>query len=137
MSEQLDEMLAIQNELEAAKKPRREHAEGWEPGVAWNGKEGTITTSALPAENAPDWTTVLRVWGLNPDLFEVVEPVLFNVWGDPLGTLNRQWKGKVIQKRVAVDGDVATLISEIKKFKPRQYPHQLQHQHRLWRQETP
>jgi len=117
--EDLIEFLNVQQELDAGKKPRREHAEGWEPGVAWNGKEGTITTSAIPAENAPDWNTVLKVWGLNPDLFEVVEPVLFNVWGDPLGTLNRQWKGKVIQKRVAIDGDVQTLISEIKKFKPR------------------
>jgi predicted phosphodiesterase len=120
MSEDLIEFLNVQQELDAGKKPRREHAEGWEPGVAWNGKEGTITTSALPAENAPDWNTVLKVWGLNPDLFEVVEPVLFNVWGDPLGTLNRQWKGKVIQKRVAIDGDIQTLISEIRKFKPKQ-----------------
>ena len=119
MPEDLIEFLNVQQELDAGKKPRREHAEGWEPGVAWNGKEGTITTSAIPAENAPDWNTVLKVWGLNPDLFEVVEPVLFNVWGDPLGTLNRQWKGKVIQKRVAIDGDVETLIGEIKKFKPK------------------
>jgi hypothetical protein len=119
MSEQLDEMLAIQNELESAKRPRREHAEGWEPGVAWNGKEGVLTTSVIPGENAPNWDTVLKVWGLDPEMFEVVEPVLMNVWGDPLGTLNRQWKGKVIQKRVAVDSDVAEMISEIKKFKPR------------------
>ena len=59
MSRELDEILAVQQDLDAGKKPRREHAEGWEPGVAWNGKEGTITTSALPAENAPDWNSVL------------------------------------------------------------------------------
>ena len=122
MSEELKEFLAVQRDIDSAKRPERKHAEGWEPGVAWNGKEGTITTDALPAENAPDWSTILRVWGLNPELFEVVEPVLFNVWGDPLGRLNRQWKGKVIQKRIAVDGDVATLIKQIQSYKPKRAP---------------
>ena len=119
MAEGLEEILQVQQEIDAAKRPERKHAEGWEPGVAWDGKQGTITTDALPAENAPDWSTILRVWGLNPDLFEVVEPVLFNVWGDPLGRLNRQWKGKVVQKRVAADSDVAALIKEIKAHKPK------------------
>jgi predicted phosphodiesterase len=117
MSEPLEEFLKIQNDIEQTKRPARTHAEGWEPGVAWNGREGTITTDALPAENAPDWTTILRVWGLDPERFTVVEPVLFNVWGDPLGRLNRQWKGKVIQKKAAGDADIDALIAEIKKHK--------------------
>ena len=116
----LGEILAVQNELDAAKRPQRPHPQGWEPGIAWDGKEGTITTDAMPAENAPDWRTILKVWGLDPERFEVVEPVLFNVWGDPLGRLNRQWKGKVIQKRIAVDNDMAALIKEIGKRKSKQ-----------------
>jgi predicted phosphodiesterase len=118
LDETLDEILAVQNEIDAAKRPQRPHPQGWEPGVAWDGKEGTITTDALPAENAPDWRTILKVWGLDPDRFEVVEPVLFNVWGDPLGRLNRQWKGKVVQKRTATGADVDALISEIRKHRP-------------------
>jgi hypothetical protein len=44
------------------------------------------------------------MWGLDPEFFAVVEPVLFNVWGDPLGVLNRQWKGKVVRIQDAKDG---------------------------------
>ena len=113
----MEEILAVQNELEEPKAPSRTHSQGWEPGVAWNGKEGTIVTGALPAENAPNWDTILKVWGLDPDKFQVVEPVLFNVWGDPLGQLNRQWKGKVVQRTVSQDADVERLIQEIKKHK--------------------
>ncbi len=51
----MEEILAVQNELEEPKSPSRTHSQGWEPGVAWNGKEGTIVTGALPAENAPNW----------------------------------------------------------------------------------
>jgi predicted phosphodiesterase len=113
----MDEILAVQNELDEPKAPTRHHAQGWEPGVAWNGKDGTIVTGALPAENAPNWDTILKVWGLDPEKFQVVEPVLFNVWGDPLGQLNRQWKGKVIQRTVSEDADMERLIQEIKKHK--------------------
>ena len=113
----MEEILAVQNELEEPKSPSRTHSQGWEPGVAWNGKEGTIVTGALPAENAPNWDTILKVWGLDPDKFQVVEPVLFNVWGDPLGQLNRQWKGKVVQRTVSQDADLERLVQEIKKHK--------------------
>jgi predicted phosphodiesterase len=113
----MEEILAVQNELEEPKAPSRTHSQGWEPGVAWNGKEGTIVTGALPAENAPNWDTILKVWGLDPDKFQVVEPVLFNVWGDPLGQLNRQWKGKVVQRTVSQDADMERLVQEIKKHK--------------------
>jgi predicted phosphodiesterase len=119
MNKAFDEILAVQQEIEAAKRPKREHPEGWEPGVAWDGKQGTITSTAMPADNAPDWDTILRVWGLDPALFSVVEPVLFNVWGDPNGNLNRQWKGKVIQKRAPEGADFAALLEEVKRYKPK------------------
>ena len=115
----MDELLQVQNELEKSKPNKRHHPEGWEPGVVWNGSEGTVTTTGMPAENAPDWSTVLRVWGLEPDNFEVVEPVLFNVWGDTLGVLNRQWKGKVVRKNKVNGAEIDELIAEIKKHKPK------------------
>ena len=117
MSEEFEKILAVQRDMENAKKPRRQHPEGWEPGVQWNGNEGTVTTTGMPAENAPDWATVLRVWGLDPEHFEVVEPVLFNVWGDTLGVLNRQWKGKVVRKVASMGSDVQEMVEEIKKHK--------------------
>lgn len=114
----LDELKAIQSEISEAKRPVRKHPEGWEPGITWNGNEGTITTSGLPIDQAADWSAVLKVWGLDPDHFEVVEPILFNVWGNPEGVPNRQWKGKVIRKTVERGVDLNDIIDEIKKHKP-------------------
>jgi hypothetical protein len=117
MANPLDDIKAVQSELQAERRPKRQHPEGWEPGVTWNGNEGTVTTTGMPAENAPDWDTVLKVWGLDPSKFEVVEPVLFNVWGDTLGVLNRQWKGKVVRKTAEMGADVQEMIEEIRKHK--------------------
>lgn len=113
----LDELKAIQSEIADTKRPARKHPEGWEPGITWNGNEGTITTAGGPLDQAADWSAVLKVWGLDPDHFEVVEPILFNVWGNPEGVPNRQWKGKVIRKSVERGVDLNELIDEIKKHK--------------------
>jgi hypothetical protein len=94
----LDELKKIQSEIAEAKRPARKHPEGWEPGITWNGNEGTVTTMGGPLDQAADWSAVLKVWGLDPEHFEVIEPILFNVWGNPEGVPNRQWKGKVIRK---------------------------------------
>ena len=114
----LDELKKIQSEISEAKKPPRKHPEGWEPGITWNGNEGTVTTMGGPLDQAADWSAVLKVWGLDPEHFEVVEPILFNVWGNPEGVPNRQWKGKVIRKTVERGVDLEDIIEEIKKHKP-------------------
>ncbi|CAB4148482.1 hypothetical protein UFOVP529_8 [uncultured Caudovirales phage] len=114
----LDELKAIQSEVSDTKRPARKHPEGWEPGITWNGNEGTVTTMGGPLDQAADWSAVLKVWGLDPEHFEVVEPILFNVWGNPEGVPNRQWKGKVIRKTIERGVDLQDIIEEIKKHKP-------------------
>lgn len=120
LDDALDNLLKT-SEVNSVQKtePRQRQAE-WQPGVTWNGDEGTVTTTPMEGENTPDWSGVLRMWGLDPDHFEVVEPVLFNVWGDTLGILNRQWKGKVIRKGKKESADIDALIKEIKKHKPKE-----------------
>lgn len=91
----------------------------WQSGVEWDGATGTITTGPMEGETAPDWDHVLRIWGLDPARFRVVEPVRFNVWGDPDGVLNRQWKGNVVSRGPDLGVDTEEIIAEISKHKPR------------------
>lgn len=98
--------------------PKRERKAQWIPGIEWKGDEGEVTTLPMEGEIAPDWSGVLRMWGLDPEYFKVVEPVLFNVWGDPLGALNRQWKGKVVRiKDDKLSYNLDSLKEEIKNHK--------------------
>ena len=110
--------LVGEADKEQHEPPKRERKAQWVPGIEWRGDEGEVTTLPMEGEVAPDWTGVLRMWGLDPDYFAVVEPVLFNVWGDPLGVLNRQWKGKVVRiKDAKHDYNLDNLKEEIKKHK--------------------
>jgi predicted phosphodiesterase len=118
LDEELDKLLRTSNNPDKESVLRDKGAE-WKAGVVWTGNEGTITTSAMPAEQAPNWDSVLQLWGLDPEKFSVVEPVLFNAWGNPDTGLNRQWKGKVVQKLKGFDIDLGELENEIKKHKPR------------------
>jgi len=105
-------------EQEEHEPPKRDRKAQWIPGIEWKGDEGEVTTLPMEGEIAPDWSGVLRMWGLDPEFFAVVEPVLFNVWGDPLGALNRQWKGKVVRIQDAkTDYNIDILKEEIKKHK--------------------
>jgi len=119
LDDALDNLLKT-TEIASVQKsePRQRQAE-WQPGVTWNGDEGSITTAPIEGDSHPDWSGVLRMWGLDPENFAVVEPVLFNVWGDTMGILNRQWKGKVVRKGAKENADIEALIQEIRKHKPR------------------
>lgn len=88
----------------------------WQPGVEWLGTEGTVTTDALTGD--PEWASILRAWDLDPDEFQIVEPVLFNSWGGEDGLTNRQFKAKVI-RRVHSHVDLEPLIAQAMKHKPR------------------
>ena len=98
----------------------RKRSAEWTPGVTWDGNEGLVTTEPMEGDSHPDWSGVLRLWGLDPENFAVVEPVLFNVWGNTEGALNRQWKGKVVRKGAKERADIDHLIQEIRKHKPRE-----------------
>jgi len=116
LDDALDNLLSTANNPVPTADIRKRQAE-WTPGVTWDGSEGFVTTAPMVGDNAPDWSGVLKVWGLDPDAFSVVEPVLFNVWGDTTGTLNRQWKGKVVRKLASQKQDIDEMIREVKKHK--------------------
>lgn len=88
----------------------------WVPGVEWLGTEGTVTTDAVQGD--PEWASILRAWDLDPDEFQIIEPVLFNSWGGEDGLNNRQFKAKVV-RRVHAHVDLEPLIARAMKHKPR------------------
>jgi len=112
-------LKTTENNTTQPMESRKRSAE-WTPGVSWDGNEGVVTTEAMEGDTHPDWSGVLRIWGLDPDNFAVVEPVLFNVWGNTEGSLNRQWKGRVVRKGAKERADIDHLIQEIRKHKPRE-----------------
>ena len=120
LDDALDNLLSTANNPIPPVEPKRRQAE-WTPGVTWDGNEGFVTTAPMVGDNQPDWSGVLKVWGLDPDYFSVVEPVLFNVWGDTTGTLNRQWKGKVVRRVAKEQHDIEEMIKDVKKHKAKSF----------------
>jgi predicted phosphodiesterase len=120
LDDALENLLkTTENNTTQPMESRKRSAE-WTPGVSWDGNEGVVTTEPMVGDTHPDWSGVLRIWGLDPDNFAVVEPVLFNVWGNAEGALNRQWKGRVVRKGAKERADIDHLIQEIRKHKPRE-----------------
>ena len=79
-----DDLVAAGNGPDPVRQRKGAHPAGWEPGVAWDGTKGTLTTA--PLDSPPnDWAELLAVWGLDPKLHEVVEPVGFRAWDAVMG----------------------------------------------------
>ena len=119
----LDDARAINPEPARRKIPS--HPAGWEPGVAWDGVKGTVTTH--PVSSPPDnWDDLLRVWDLDPAVYEVIEPVQFRAWDAAIGDGQVQrmyYYRATIRSRVKRNAvDMAELLREVKRHKPRKAP---------------
>lgn len=67
-----DRLAAVENKAEHQDDTKtRKAPPGWEPGVIWDGKTGTITTDTI-YETPEDWSDLLRARGLDPEKYEVV-----------------------------------------------------------------
>lgn len=101
--------------------PAQRPPAGWEPGVAWDGTAGTLTTQ--PLESAPnDWSELLAVWDLDPAEYEVVEPVQYRAWDAGIGEGNVQrmyYYRAAIRRRRLGSSSVEELLDVIGKWKPR------------------
>ncbi len=106
----------------ADSKPKREYPNGWTPGVTCDGYSGTITTE--PLESAPnDWAEILDVWGLDPDKYEIQEPVSSSAWDAQRGGETVRlfsYKASIrLRSKYTIGFDYDDLVKEIKKFKPK------------------
>jgi len=116
----LDGLLEPVDEDQQGKQaePKQPKAE-WQSGFSWRGDDGEVTTDPIAGENQPEWASVLRIFEVDPDEYEIVEPVLFNAWHGPSPdgpVLYRQWKAKVVRRRSSRI-DVDDLVSEIRNHK--------------------
>lgn len=59
--------------------PNIEAPKGWAAGVEIQGDTGVISSGPVTAP-VTDWAEILKIWGLDPAVFEVIEPVTFKAW---------------------------------------------------------
>lgn len=63
--------------------PSEDIPESGETGsISLTGDTGIIKTGAV-AEPITDWTDTIKLWGLDPEIFEVIQPVTMKAWGKP------------------------------------------------------
>lgn len=100
---------------------RAKHPSGWEPGVAWDGYAGTLTTAPLEAK-PNDWEELLAIWDLDPARYEVVEPVQYRAWDAGIGEGNVQrlyYYKATIRLRRNSDAAVEETLALLGKRKPK------------------
>jgi predicted phosphodiesterase len=115
-----EELQTAGQPAEPVRRPKGQHPAGWEPGVAWDGTQGTLTTA--PLDSAPtDWAELLAVWGLDPKLHEVVEPVGFRAWDAGIGGGETRrmyyYRANVRLRQAGVRADVEALCKQIGRHK--------------------
>ena len=120
----LTDALAKVAAVSQARAPKRPHPDGWEPGVRWD--ETTRTGAITVKANAPrpDWDSLLREWGFDPEKFEVADDsIQFRTWDGAIGEGNVQrvyyYRATIRLRKAENDPDIAALINEIKRRKPK------------------
>ena len=120
-SENTDETASFADEVAAGSRPRRNHPQGWEPGVAWNGREGTLTTPPLEADPTTGvWSELVADWGLDPLTTEVVEgSVQVRAWDTHDGRRLRYYRATLRARELDYDRpDVDALCRLVERRRP-------------------
>lgn len=68
--------------------------------ISLTGDSGVIKTGTV-AEPITDWTDTIKLWGLDPEVFEVIQPVTMKAWGKP-GDFRYSYAAR-IQKKADVE----------------------------------
>ena len=111
-----DPFLAVQQDVDQARKPRPKHPTGWEPGV--DTAAGTLVVQG--GETPPkDWAHILWNLGLDPADWEVDEdaPVQVRSWDS--GEKRMFYYRATVRPTSQHQPDLDDLLREIKRRKPR------------------
>ena len=120
-SESTDKPVSLRSELVAETRPRKTHPKGWEPGVAWNGDQGTLTTAPMDGEPAAGiWLELIADWGLDPTTTEVVEgSVQVRAWDTHDGRRLRYYRATIQRTSSTNDSaDIEALCRLVEKRRP-------------------
>lgn len=126
MSDLSKRLAAIENQAALVDDIRsRKAPSGWEPGVVWDGRKGTVTTGAVVSGSSPDWSELLASRGLDPDLYEIVGDTVrwtsFDGWkkdenGETYSTICYSYKAD-IRLKAANRPDLESLYRDVRKVK--------------------
>ena len=107
----------------ALRRQAASHPKGWEPGIVFDGKHGTITSRPV-AEPTPDWDSLLRTWGFDPATVEIVDDtVQVRTWDAAVGggeTKTMWYYRAAVRQRRTGGPDIDALIDEVRTHAPRQ-----------------
>lgn len=114
----LDEFLADETAVvqRAVAKPNHSHPKGWEPGVTVAKGETVVTEGPLPGK--PEWADVLLNLQLDPELYQVVEPVQVRAWDTASGERLFYYKASVRLREAAPEHVDLSEIEALFKRKP-------------------
>ncbi len=120
---------ALDEALRRADRKPISSPSGWEPGIAWDGSEGQITTGPLEGEpNNALWSELITDWDLDPTTTEVVPGSIqvrgwdANVGGGEIRRL-RYYRATIRNRIASVDhADVEELCKIASSRKPKKVP---------------
>jgi hypothetical protein len=114
----LDEFLTPNEGVQAqlgSRKRRRDFAAGWEPRVVESSDGAEAVSDVYPVE--PDEAALLVGWGMDPEVWSLVDgSLLVNRW-QMAGEWQYQYKARLV-RRVGPVVDVDELLRGISRFKP-------------------
>ena len=112
------------SEFEFKSRAKQTHPKGFEPGIQWDGKTGTITAALAEEPDDAVWAQLIEDWGLDPRQTMVVDGSLqIRAWDSNAGNgdvVRMKYYRCTIAPRVGgvERADVELLCSEIMKRKP-------------------
>ena len=116
--------VALRDRTVNPAKPAKVHPKGWEPGIDWNGKSGTISSGPIEAEPTDEvWGDLMNGWGFDPKTMKIVDGTLqVRAWDAPIGNsetkLLRYYKVQLQQNSRVDQADIDELCALVRRRRP-------------------